>query len=317
MKPLKDFFVPKDYADELALLKEQSFAWKMDFSSKSEIANVGHITHYEIRDAKPYGNLVLIPGLVSNSAIEPMMRAVTYWSLKHGYNIYAIDSFFGDFKEKIDADAAARNTVPEFVDLMEAGLDIVAKMSVNQWTCVIGHSLGGSGALEVFNRNILQEKPITFSAAVTFAPYFTKGWIDSTKDFLKTRQYPNTSYADFYTSPVSLVSPHDLFENDHTRCISAYPSVYDDLHNLKPRPDLMAQYKIPITMVAGGKDRKAPAEYIRGICDATREYSDKTKVSFVEFPASKHSFIGQHNDWNAVLRLIQSQHVRATKTKTK
>lgn len=315
MKPLKDFFVPKDYADELSQLKEQSFAWNMDFSSKTEIANVGHITYYEIRDAKPYGNLVLVPGLASNTDIEPMMRAITYWSLKHKFNIYAIDSFFGDFQDTIDATAAAKNTVPEFVDLMDAGLDIVAKMSVNQWTCVIGHSLAGGAVLEVFNRRILKKQPIGYSAAVLFAPYVVRGWLDATKDFIKGHQYPDVSYAEFYNSPVGVVSLHDFVKVGYARRISVFPQVYDD--DLKPRPDLMAQYKIPITMVAGGKDRKAPVEYIRGICDATLQYSDKPKITFVEFPESKHSFINQHNDWNAVLRLIQSQHVRTKRTKSK
>ena len=316
MKPLKEFFVPKDYSDELEQLKSQSFAWKMDFSSKTEIANVGHITHYEIRDKQSLGNLVLVPGLASNTQIEPMMRSITYWSLKHRFNIYAIDSFFGDFKDKVDPDVAAKNTVPEFVDLIDAGLEIVAKMSVNQWTCVIGHSLAGGAVLEVFNRRILQHQPLGYSAAVLFAPYVVKSWLDATKDFMKSHQYPDLSYADFYNEPVGVVSPHDcVATGGKVRRVSILPRVYDD--DLKPRPDLMAQYKIPITMVAGGKDRKAPVEYIRGICDATLEYSDKTKVSFVEFPESKHSFIGQHNDWNAVLQLIKSQHVRTARTKAK
>ena len=139
----------------------------------------------------------------------------------------------------------------------------------------------------------------------------------TTKDFIKQRQWPDLSYIDFYNSPVGLVSPHDILECGKVSYISAYPKVYDDLSGLKPRPDLMAQYKIPITLVAGGRDRKAPVEYIRGICDATLQYSDKTKISFVEFPDSKHSFMNQHNDWNAVLRLIQSQHVRQKRQKTK
>ena len=315
MKPLKEFFVPKDYSDELARLKEQSFAWKMDFSSKTEIANVGHIAHYEIRDEKPFGNLVLVPGLASNTQIEPMMRAITYWSLKHRYNIYAIDSFFGDFQDKVSLDVATKNTVPEFVDLIDAGLEIVSKMSVNQWTCVIGHSLAGGAVLEVFNRRVLQKQPIGYSAAILFAPYVVRDWLESTKDFMKGYQYADLSYADFYSKPIGIASPHDCVEVGRVRRVSVLSKVYDD--DLKPRPDLMAQYKIPITMVAGGKDRKAPVDYIRSICDATLEYSDRTKVSFVEFPGSKHSFMGQHNDWDAVLRLIKSQHVRTARTKTK
>lgn len=317
MKPLKDFFFPKDYADELKQLKEQSFAWKMDFSSKTEIANVGHITLFEVRDVKPFGNLVLVPGFVSNTEIEPMMCAVTYWALKHKLNIYAIDSFFGDFQDTIDADMAAKNTVPEFVDLMDAGLEIVAKMSVGQWTCVVGHSLGGMGTMEVFNRHIAQNKPVDFSAAIMFAPFVDKDWCNFSQQFVKQRQWPDLSYDDFYNKPIGLVSPHDIYACEKVRYISVYPRVYDDLYNLKPRPDLIAQYNVPITLVAGGKDKKSPPEYLRNVCKSTQEYSDKNKVTFIEFPNSRHSFIGQHNDWDAVLRLIQSQRIRVRTKKVK
>ena len=317
MKPLKDVFFPADYTDELSKLKDKYFAWKMDFSSKTDVANMGHITHYEIRDTESRGNLVLVPGLASNTQIEPLMCAVTYWSLKHRYNIYALDSFLGDFQEKISDDAAKRNTLPEFIDLMDAGLEIVSKMSVGKWTCVIGHSLGGTGVLEVFNRRIMQNKPMGYSGAILFASFLTKDWFDATKRALKRRQYPEVSPEDFYNCPIGLGSPHDVSDNTGVRYVSVYPGFYDDLDKLKPRPDLMAQYDIPVTLVAGGLDKKSPIEYMRGIYNQVQEYPGEKKMRFVEFPNSKHSFINQHKNWNAILRLIQSQHTHSPKHKTK
>ena len=84
-----------------------------------------------------------------------------------------------------------------------------------------------------------------------------------------------------------------------------------------PRPDLMAQYNIPVTLVVGGLDKKSPIEYIRGIYNDVRKYTKGKNIEFVEFPKSKHSFMNQHNDRDAILRLIKTQYVRAKKSNSK
>lgn len=311
MRPLKDVFIPKNYIDTLPALKDKCFAWKTEFSSKTDTATTGQITHYEIREAVPHGNFVLVPGLASNTQIEPLMCAVTYWALSHKYNIYTVDTFLGDFKPECSADLATQNTMPEFLDLMDAGLEIVSKMSVGQWTCVIGHSLGATGVLEVANRRVQDNKPVGFSGMILFAPFVMGEWHEYTKNFIKRYQYPDLSNEEFYKMPMKLISPHDVYYNKQVRCVSIYPKFYDDIDTLVPQPDLMAQYNIPITLVAGGKDRKSPPECIRDVYNALRERG--ANVKFVEFPESRHSFIDQHNDWNAILGLIKSQHKKKAK----
>ena len=311
MRPLKDFFIPNEYADNLSQLRDRAFSWKMEFSSKSDVSNVGHITHYSLHNPNVHGNLVLAPGLASNSEIEPLMCAITYWGLVHGYDIYAIDTFFGDFKPGFCAELASRNTVPEFINVMDVGLDIVSKMSLDKWTCVIGHSLGGLGTLEVFNRRVLDKKPINFSGVILFAPFIVSEWHEFTKRFIHHYQYPDLPYEEFYAKPVGLMSPHDIFSTNKTRFVSVFPKIYDDIDKIKPRPDLMAQYNMPITIVAGGLDRKSPAEYMRAVYNEARKKG--ANIKFVEFPQSRHSFMNQHNDWNAILKLIQSQHQKRAK----
>ena len=317
MKPLKDIFFPDNYAEELPELKEKSFSWKMEFSSKTELATTGTITHYSVPGGAR-GNLVLVPGLASNSSIEPLMCAVSYWGLKHKYNLYALDSFLGDFKLEISADLAKKNTFPEFIDLMDAGLEIISKMSADQWTCVVGHSLGATGALEVFNRRVQKEQPIGFSGAILFAPYVTKEWHDFSKRFMHHYQYPDLTDEEFESVPMGMMSPHDILQVRQNRYVSLYPKFYDDVDALVPRPDLMAHYNIPVTLVAGGRDRKSPIEYIREIYTQVNAAHPLRKVRFVEFPASKHSFMHQHGDWVSILRLIKTQHqsaIRREKTK--
>ena len=311
MRPLKDVFIPKNYMDTLSELKDKYFAWKTEFSSKTDIATTGHITHYEIRDTMARGNFVLVPGLASNTQIEPIMCAVSYWALSHKYNIYTVDTFLGEFKPECTQDLAAKNTLPEFLDLMDAGLDVVSKMSAGQWTCVVAHSLGGTGVLEVANRRVQDNRPIGFSGMILFAPFIIGEWIDFTKGFVKHYQYPDLSDEEFYKMPMKLISPHDVYHSKQVRCVSVYPKFYDDINKLQPRPDLMAKYDIPVTLVAGGLDRKSPPKNIRSVYNAVHEQN--ANIKFVEFPNSRHSFIDQHNDWNAILRLIKSQHTRVTK----
>ncbi|MBR2286292.1 MAG: alpha/beta hydrolase [Alphaproteobacteria bacterium] len=312
MKPLKDVFIPKNYADALPELKGKYFTWQMHFSSRTDLGTIGQITHYSVGDVAR-GNFVLVPGLASNTQIEPLMGALSYWSLKHKYNIYALDTFLGNFKPEISAELAKKNTFPEFIDLMDAGLEIVSKMSMGKWTCVVGHSLGGTGVLEVFNRRVLQNRPVGFSGAILFAPYVTKEWFDFSKKFMHHHQYPDLSDDEFEKVPMGLMSPHDVMLVRQNRYVSLFTKFYDEVVALQPRPDLMAQYNIPVTMVAGGKDQKSPIEYIRSIYNQVNEYSPKEKMRFVEFPESRHSFMHQHEDWVAILRVMRSQYVQAAK----
>lgn len=310
MNPLSDVFIPKNYDDYLSELRHRHFAWKMDFSSKTNVSNTGQITYYEIRDAAARGNFVLVPGLASNTQIEPLMRAVTYWSLKHKYNIYAVDHFLGDFQPSISVESARKNTVPEFIDLMDVGFDIVSKMSANKWTCVIGHSIGGIGITEVFNRRVQQNKPIGFSGAILFAPFVTKEWGVFTRNFMKHYQYPKLSDEEFYKNPIGMTSYHDICEHKRTRYVSLFPEFLDEIVKLKPQPELIARYNIPVTLVAGGKDKKSPAGHMRAICSDVQKISNNGNMKIVEFPTGRHSFIDQHNDWAAILRLIKSQRPR-------
>lgn len=308
MKSRKEIFIPQNYDDYLPELMDGHFAWKMKFSSKSDLSNTGQITYYQIRDVEPRGNFVLVPGLASNTRIEPLMRAVTYWSLRHKYNIYALDTFLGDFRSNVSVDAAQKNTVPEFIELIDAGLEIVSKMSIGKWTCVVGHSLGGIGALEVFNRRVQQNRSVGFSGAILFAPFLTKEWSIFTKGFLKHYNCPDLSDEEFYKKPVGLYSLHDSCYSHDARYVSIYPGFLDDVDKLKPRPELMAQYKIPVTLVAGGADKKSPVEYMRDIYNNVKQYPNGDNMRLVVFPTGRHSFIDQHKDWGSILKLIKSQY---------
>ena len=73
------------------------------------------------------------------------------------------------------------------------------------------------------------------------------------------------------------------------------------------QPELMDKYNIPITLVAGGRDKKSPPEELRKKYNILRTGKNAHLWKFVSFKESRHSFIDQYKDWGAILRLVQSQ----------
>ena len=311
--------IPDDFQTRLPELKEKSFKWRLEYSSRTALSTIAHITHYSpiLPDGKKAnGNIILAPGLASNADIEPLMQSITYWALTKRFNIYAITTFLGDFKEEITHELAAQNTFSEFITLMDMGIDLIEQQCHDQWTCMIGHSVGATGAIEIFNKRVQANKKPRLSAAILFAPYTIPQWHDYIKSVYKSRNCaPDITDQEFEKTPIGIISPHDIWHSKKKRHITIYPKFYDDVDDVEIRPDLMSQYNIPITIVGGGKDRKSPIELLRKIYDALQLQSNAHLFKFVEFPNSKHSFVDQHRDYNAIINLIKSQHIRKKRSK--
>ncbi len=306
----KRIFVPSDFDQELPDLKNRAFQWSMKYSINPDNNPTGNITYYSITD-KPHANLILLPGLASNTETEPLMRVMTYWGLKYKYNIFALDTFMGEFTRDISPDAARQNTFPALLDSVETGMDLIQKHCTGPHTCVIAHSLGATAVLCVLNRRFNANRPIPVTAGVVFAPYLSADWHITLKGILRTRFHlEHLSDAEFDSIPVGLSSPHALFANEKWRYVSIQPKLLDE-SEVTPDLKAMAKYSIPITLVAGGRDRKVPAETLRDLHKQLSELPNGKLFRYVEFPTSKHSFLDQHKDWSAILRLIQSQHLPA------
>ena len=311
--------IPANFNEFLPGLKEKTFKWKFEYSSRSENATIGYITHYSPilpEGETPTGNIILAPGLASNADIEPLMKATTYWALTKHFNVYAITTFLGDFKPEVTPELAKRNTFPEFIKLMDMGIDLIEEQCQDQWTCLIGHSAGASGAIEVFNKRITQNKKIGLSAAILFAPWATVQWHDFIKAFYRTRNCPpDISDKEFAQMPMGLISPHDVANKNQLRYVTILPEFYDDIDTANFHPDLMAKYNIPVTIVGGGRDKKSPIDMLHERHNILAAGPNGHLFKFVEFPTSKHSFIDQHKDYMSIIKLIQSQHIRKKRTK--
>lgn len=311
--------IPANFYELLPELKEKTFKWRLEYSSRSENATIGYITHYSpILDngKKPNGNIILAPGLASNADIEPLMKVITYWALTKKFNVYSITTFLGDFKPEVTPALAARNTFPEFIKLMDMGIDLIEEQCRDQWTCLIGHSAGATGAIEIFNKRIKENKTPRVSAAILFAPWCTTQWHDFIKSVYKVRYCsPNITDEEFAKTPMGLISPHDIAQNNCMRYVTILPEFYDYMETSNFRPDLMSQYNIPVTIVGGGRDRKSPVEMLKSVHKILASGPNGHMFRFVEFPNSKHSFIDQHKDYLSIIRLIQSQHIKKRRSK--
>lgn len=307
--------IPNNFAENLPNLKEQTLKWSIDIKLDGENFHAGDISYYSVGDAAR-GNFILVPGLASNTATEPLMKALTWWSLTNRYNVYCLDTFLGDFKPTVTMDDAVRNTIPKFIDVVDTGLDIIGKHCDGAWTCMVGHSLGANATFEILNRRVIANQPTHLSAAIVFAPFVCKSCLEWIVDYQRKRQCPpDISDAEFKNYPLGMCSPQDAAMSKQIRYISVLPKFFDDLDKMTPKPHLMNKYDIPVTIVAGGRDKKAPLERLQGIYETMRRMSNASKFKLVVFPKSKHSFINQYRDYAAVVNLIKSVRLRKPRHK--
>lgn len=313
MNAPKYAFIPDSYSEHLPQLKERAFQWQLDYCSRTENKTIGHITHYSI-DPQPVENcLILIPGLASNTRTEPLMQVITYWALTNHHDVYCLDTFLGDFQPNISQELANKHTFTEYVDLIDTGLDRIETECKNKkysYSCLIGHSAGATATFEIYNKRISQRKKLRFSASIMFAPYLDHSFTKYIKRYHLRRYAANGIHIpddEFPKTVVSISSPHEPLINNQTPHLSILPQIYDDIDSVEFRPDLMDKYNIPITLVTGGRDKKSPPEELRKKFNILRQGQNGHLWKFVSFKDSRHSFIEQHKDYRAILRIIQSQ----------
>ncbi|MBR5625444.1 MAG: hypothetical protein IKW67_01520 [Alphaproteobacteria bacterium] len=307
------------YNEKLPELKDKTFQWRLDYSSRTENKTIGHISYYSIDNIPQKNCLILIPGLGSNTTNEPLMKAIEYWALLNKHDIYCLDSFYGDFKPFTSQELAEKHTFAEYINLIDTGLDKIeqeVKKQKYDHACLIGHSAGATGTFEIYNDRIRRGKKLRFSASVMFAPYLTHEFTEYIHKFYKKYSFNNQiSDEDFPKTAVGLRSPHEQDIDGQVARISILPTVFNDIDSVEFHPELMDKYGIPITLVAGGNDKKSPPEELRKKFNILKQGKNGHLWNFVPFKTSKHSFIDQHKDWSAILALIQYQKIRANHIK--
>ena len=305
------------YKAELPALKNMAFRWELKYSSKTENKTVGQISYYAVNDTPSDNCIILAPGLASNTRTEPLMQIIQYWALSVKYDIYCIDTFLGDFLPEKSQELAEKHTFAEYINLLDTGFDKIesdCKANKYAYSCLIGHSAGATGILEIYNKRIMEKKKLRFSASVLFAPYICNNFTTYIKNFYKHRYFsPDVSDKEFNNTVIGMASPHEPRPDGKFSCVSVLPQIIDDVEHVEFRPDLMDKYNIPITLVAAGHDKKSPPEELRKKYNILKSGKNGHLWKFVTFKNSKHSFIDQYNDWRAIIKLIASQKKYAKK----
>lgn len=311
LTPPKYTFIPDNYSDALKELKDKLFAWEMHFSSRTENKTIGHVTHYAVNNTPSDNCLILIPGLGSNTRTEPLMKVIEYWALMNKHDIYCLDTFLGDFLPDVSQDLAEKHSFTEYINLIDTGLDVIEKDVKDKkyaYSCLIGHSAGATSTFEIYNKRIREHKKLRFKASIMFAPYLDHSFTTYIQDFYKKFSFDKIIDDEtFKKTAIGLTSPHEPRPDGKYTKISILPTFFNDVDSVEFCPDLMDKYNIPITLVAGGRDKKSPPEQMRKKYLTLRAGKNGHLWKFVVFKDSRHSFINQYKDWGAILRLIQSQ----------
>ena len=308
----KIIHIPDEWDETLNDMKHLSFKWRLDYCSRTENKTIGHISHYSIDD-NASNCLILVPGLASNTKTEPLMRVITYWALVNHHDVYCLDTFWGDFRPEVSQELAEKHTFEEYTDLIDTGMDKIeseCKIRKYSYSCVIGHSAGATATIQIYDKRSRMRKKLRFSASIMFAPYVDKSFTKYITDFIRSRptmRPASENPSDFYNTAIGLVSPHEPRINGQFQYLSILPSVYSAIDSVPFCPETMDKYGIPITLVAGGRDRKSPPNELRKKYKILRDGKNGHLWKFVVFKNSRHSFIDQYKDWGAILRLIQSQ----------
>ncbi len=304
--------IPSNWNDLLPDLKDRAFRWELKYKSHTELKTSGKITYYSINPTNRC--LILIPGLASNTSSEPLMRVITYWGLTHQYDVYCVDTFLGEFIPEKSKELAEKHTFSEYTALIDRGLDKIWPECANRWACLIGHSAGATATIQIYNDRVRNNQKFRFSASILFAPYLCDSFVDFVYKFYKKHTHNDKiEHKDFLKHPIGLISPHEVLRHNRVDYVSVLPTIFADIASVKFQPELMEKYTIPITFVAGGKDKKSPPEELRKKYKILKSGANGDLFSFVNFKNSKHSFIDQHRDTTAIINLIKSLRVRPHK----
>lgn len=306
MKQYKQFGVPKNYSELLPALKEKTLKWQTVCYSGTKINSFATISYYATTSTNPYGNIILSPGMCTNTNIDPLMKTLTYWALSHRHNVITFNTFLGDFYEIPTLQTARKITYKEFVSVLESCVKFIEPYSTNQQNILIGHSAGATGIIDALNNIVKKGNKINLTSVMLFAPWPGSQWFNSLKNIVYARCTSNNLTTPYGMLPI--VNIFDTYECGHTRYVTLMPKFLSDMTATQFRPDLMNQWGTYITIVAGEKDKKTSLELLQERFDELQKTTkNHNRFKFIVLPNAKHSFLDVYENNQSIIRLIQSQ----------
>lgn len=279
-------------------VKEQAIQWRAKILSGTNAASFGYVTKYSVH-TPARGNLILIPGMASNCKTEPLFQEFVTWGLRHKYDVYSLETFLGRFQPDVNLKYAQINTVPELVNLIDTGLETIAKHAIQQPMHIVAHSAGAVGTLLAINRQIAQNRPIDIDNVTLFAPFVADERFARIKKLYRMR---SKSDEEFQRTPIRVENP--FVSPTQPRYISVLPAFFEQITNLNLVTPEVATYNFPLTIVAGGRDNKVPCDALQKLYKQLVTLPNAEKFQYVLFPKSNHSFIHPSGDFMDILYKI-------------
>lgn len=308
MSKLNSLGIPSNFEQMLPKLKNTTLKWETVCYSGTKINQSTKIQYFTSFYPGSYGNIVLSPGLGTNTDIDPLMKMITFWALTHRYNIITFDTFLGNFYNNPSYEMAQKNTYPEFIASLESCIKFTEPYSIKQPTILIGHSAGATGMIEALNNMIAQKEKIHLQSVILFAPWTTEQWHNYLKDFIGQRSEKIVA-----NSPKKFLPIPNMFDSEKTGMVRYMPIMPDFLTELNKspfRPDLMNKWGTNITIVLGEKDKKVSPETVyQRYEELTKTSHNKNFLQFIVLPEAKHSFVQLYKNKKAIIELLKSQRI--------
>lgn len=301
MDRFAQFGVPDNFNSLLPDLKAKSLKWETVCYSGTDINNSTKIHYYSTVDSCPFGDLILSPGLGTNTDIDPLMKMLTYWGLTHKYNVITINTFLGDFTSLPSLKIAERNTYHEFISSLESSIKFIEPYSLKNKNILIGHSIGATGVIDALNNMVTKGEKINLFSVMLFAPWASAQWGQTFKEIVYKRCESSN-----FDNPDKILPVTNIF-NNHSGYMNIMPQFITDRDNMPFRPDLMNKWGTYITLIAGENDKKARPEALKERFEELKKQSNHNLFRFIVLPNAKHSFLSIYKDNQCAISLIQSQ----------
>jgi len=305
MDHYKKFGVPNNFEESLPTLKTQTKKWETVCYSGTKINNSAKITFYATPKSNPYGNIILTPGLATNTNIDPLMKPLTFWSLTHNYNVITFDTFLGDFYNQPSFESAQRNTYPEFISLLCECIKFIEPYSIKSQSILIGHSAGAAGLIDALNNLTTGGQKVNFGSVMLFAPWLTDKWKDNLTDIVY--RHCDSHGMDNPHRILPIVNIFDIEQNRKTRYVTIMPEFLNNMIHSDFQPDLMNKWDTNVTIVVGEKDKKVSIEQTEQRFFDLQKQPESNRFKFIIVPNVKHSFLNLGSNTPAIINLIKSQ----------
>ncbi len=305
MNRTKQFAVLSEFKSFLDEIKAKTLKWQTVCYSGTHNNQTATISYYASLNPNSIGDIVLFPGLATNSNLDPLIKNIMFWGLNHRRNIITIDTFLGDFKEIPLAEYADKNTYPEFVSLIEQSIIFIQPYTIPKKNILIGHSAGATGLTDAINNLTTKNTKINAGSVMLFAPCFGTQRLDVINKQIERRLESNKK--DMPQNLLSLINAFDVWTSGKIRHVYISSNFIQDLFTIDFRPDLMNKWNTNVTLVAAQQDEKVSFQFLQQCYKQLEQQSNSDLFRFVVLQNTPHSILKPKENNRDVIRIVKNQ----------